>query len=363
MIDYRTMKTGDFVASIPALMADADSQAPTENVIAVAFIRPNGRLLGFAIGIIAGFQEFIPEALASEFKGQDIAARIVLIADSDHAAQGEIYVDMITETLVAAGIPVRSRTHTPAIIKTSPWRDLDSGESGTLPDPAMTPAAIARMIDGEGPIPDPAALEAAFREIEEANMPEADAERRRNPEFARETLAELRETIAEYAEAANHDDTDSGIIGDDSAEYYRARILNDTGESGLASRVGVLADTSQSARDALVGLAVIDIPAAAAIYTHLANQLRETPRTHLLAAAAILLHVDGRRFHARKAVQESALAALAADGPIPAVVRVLMAAQAADAETEIARRFLAIGWLAARRHGIQVPEYDFYHAD
>ncbi|WP_433635462.1 DUF4192 family protein [Nocardia sp. CA-120079] len=339
-----------------------------EHCIIIAVIHNDGTM--HSIGVI-NLEEFDNAAAVEIFAGrsldsEEFAIRVVAVADADHAAQGVFALDAITGAAERAGISLLNVIMTPKIAAGQHWTDLRTQEYGILPDPAMTAPAIAAIVDGFGPLPDAEEITRLFTEITPADTDHARTTQRDNPRFGRDTLHEVRKTIVEYLRTYDPDWADGGVIGADFAADERTRLLDNTAE-GLAARIGVLVEVSGSARDALLGLAVIDIPTAARIYTHIANQLEGIHRAHMLAVAAVLYHVDGRPFHARDALYRCGLAVLGESGHLsetmPVIGRALLAAARANVETDTARRFLALGPIAARRFGIETPDYDLYPAE
>ncbi|MGW4720850.1 DUF4192 family protein [Nocardia sp. NPDC004260] len=356
-------------------MTSTYSLPEIENCIIVAILHSDGVMHNFGVIPIEKFDshdENAIEVLGGRHHGHDdLVMRLVAVADTEHAARAVFALDSLVPALEREGIRVLNVLMTPKIAAGEHWTDLRTKEYGILPDPAMTAPALAAIVDGHGPLPDPEEIARTFAQTTPADTDHARAEHRDNPHrFARDTLTEARKLISDYARTYAPDftdhPTDGGVIGADYPADERARLLANTAD-GLAARVGVLAEVSGSARDAMFGLALLDIPAAARIYSHIANQLEGIRRSHMLAIAGVLYHVDGRPYHAREALFLSGTAALIEDGPLsetmPVIARALLAAARADVEADTARRFLALGPAAAKRFGIDTPEFDLYPAE
>ncbi|WP_067469658.1 DUF4192 family protein [Nocardia amamiensis] len=376
MIDYIKMTGGEFVSSVAALLMTSTYSLPEiENCIIIGILHSDGVMHNFGVIPIEKFDAHDENTIAilggKHHGPDDLVMRLVAVADADHAARAVFALDALADAIEREGIRVLNVIMTPKIATGQEWTDLRTKEYGTLPDPAMTAPALAAIVDGHGPLPDPDDIARTFAQTTPADTDPARAEHRDNPRrFAKDTLTEARKLISEYARTyapdfADHW-TDGGIIGADYPADERARLLTNTAD-GLAARVGVLAEVSGSARDALLGLALLDIPAAARIYSHIANQLDGIRRSHMLALAGVLYHVDGRPYYAREALYLSGAAALIEEGHLsetmPVIARALLAAARADVEADTARRFLALGPAAAKRFGIDTPEFDLYPAE
>ncbi|MGW4720855.1 DUF4192 family protein [Nocardia sp. NPDC004260] len=349
MLDYSQMTRGDFIASLHALILDnpAASSDDLENVIVIAILdRETQRLITIGQFDLVVLPKAIAAEIGVEVVRGNFAAVLTVIADADHQSAGEHTSHLIAEALRDKDVPVLSRMHTAALVAGGQWRDLDTGETGTLTDPATTPVALARLIDGRGPIPDRDTLDRLFTPTTPADVAAVEGDYRANPAaFTRATLATLREVIALHSEATTDDD--------------RAHAIGRT-EFELAARVGAIIDESGSARDALLGIALVDIPAAIAIYTHIANQLTGSIRAHMLGAVAILYLADGRGYHAHDAIHHAIQAGFDEYTLPPVTVRALIASHRFDIEAETARRFMALGPVAAKFYGIEVPDYNPY---
>lgn len=349
MLDYSQMTRGDFISSLHALILDnpAATLDDLENVVVIALLdRDTQRLVTIAKFDLLSFGDVVEAEIGVEVVRGNFSVVITVIADEDHQTAGELTSHRIAEAMRDNDVPVLSRTHTAALVADGQWRDLDTGATGTLTDPATTPVALARLLDGRGPIPDRDALDKLFAPIAVADVAAVEGDYRAEPAvFIRATLATLREVVALHSEATTDDD--------------RAHAIGRT-ESELAARVGAMVDESGSARDALLGIALVDIPAAIAIYTHIANQLTGIIRAHMLGAVAVLYYADGHGYHAHEAIHQAIHAGFDEYVPPPVTVRALIAAHRVDVEAETARRFLALGPVAAKFYGIEVPDYNPY---
>lgn len=371
-INYVKLTAGDFASAMGAVfMTTFDLPAIDDTVIVAVLHADDGSRHAIAripVATIEDRPEMVTEKIIEHLHTEDhepgdLIARIVVVSEDETPAV--LALSTVAEAVENFGIPVADRIITPRISTGQPWRDMKTGDKGYLPDPAMTAPALAAYVDGAGLLPDPYELEELFDDIEAVETAAARAERRANPaRFARDTLLEIRKLIGEYVNAAESDQHSGAVIGIDAADEVRAYVLNRTAE-GLAARTGVLAHESPAARDALLGLAVIDIQAAARIYTHIANQHHGMDRAHMLAIAAVLYHADGHPYHAREALYRVAVAVESEmDQTAPPVfARTLAAAAVVDAEIDTARRILANGSQAAKRFGIDTPVYDLYPAE
>lgn len=399
-IDFRVMAPGEFVASLGVEVSPPPGALDFHNLLIVALIQATtGKLAATSITFLDEIivpPQVSASALISRFVGDELLARIVCVAeDTDIVARGQEWASVFESVLEHGDIRVIDQIYTPRIAGGSPWRDLnDSDRNGTLPEPTETPLALTMLANGELIGSERRAVRALFTPIDRVDLIPAFIAASDNPEYIKETLTEIRETIARYADPHNtiggknakerraeknrsapdgntadqptHDDTEDAdtppVTSDADTEFARATILDSTAD-GLAAATGAIISDDQ-ARDALIGIGLVDVPAAIKVYTHVANQLPGSPRAQLLAIVGILYHLHNQPGYAREAVLASLGAAQEAKIMPPVVTRTFLLGHEFDIdENETARRWASMGSTAARMLGIFTPEYNPYTDD
>lgn len=313
----------EFIAATPAFL----NYVPDEALVAI-FLR-HGRI---AMVIDTEIDQDHTNAAHSiarlAWREKVDSARIIAVAPYPRAGAAIILADAIAERLTAYDVPVEGRAHVTDLRRGGRYTDLDYADDGTIPDPAATAAMVAAVADGRLILPGRAAATAQFTPRPE---PQPDA-------YIRADIAALR---------PGHTPT---VLRD----LSRAIAHNDYPTSELAANTAVLT-LYRPARDAMLGLALIDIPAAAAVYTAIGNQLRGRARAHVLALAAVLYYIDGQGI----ASYEATRAAADADtDDSPGLIKYMQAAHDSAMPIDYVRPLLAQGQIAATHYGVDVPSYD-----
>ncbi|QIS23663.1 DUF4192 family protein [Nocardia terpenica] len=324
--DADQLGTSDFIASIPAFLG----YIPDDRMI-LMFNR-NGK-----IGMVyeAEFDQphtsFAERIAAIAARERMRSVRIVLVCDFRRAYRGAMsFADTVGEHLDRAGIAVAARAHTTELRRGGSWTDLDHQTSGAIPDPAETWAAVCAVADGHIILSGRDDSRARFAQLPEPD----DATRARaalesaHPSFYRTTLREL----------CRHITADTIPRPD------------------VAARVALLT-ANDSARHALIGVALLDLPAAAQLYTALAAHLRGIERAHLLAAAALIYYITGQGIVSYDAITQATAAARAdRTKRFPSLIHFVSTAHERAITIEDATILLANGQLHAAKFGIDVPD-------
>ncbi|GAB2454068.1 DUF4192 family protein [Nocardia tengchongensis] len=315
---------GEYVAATPAFL----NYWPEDETLVAVFLR-HGRIVMVIDTDIDQDHANAAQSIARlAWREKVDSARIIAIAPYSRAGAAIMLADAITGKLAAYGVPVEGRAHTTELRRGGRYTDLDYAEDGIIPDPAATAAMVAAVADGRLILLGRAAATAQFTERPE---PEADA-------FIRADIAALR---------PGHTAT---VLRD----LSRAIAGNDYPTAELAANAAVLT-LYRPARDAMLGLALIDTPAAAAVYTAIGNQLRGRARAHVLAMAAVLYYIDSQGI----ASYEATRAADDADrDDSPPLVKYMQAVHTMAMPVDYVRPLLAMGQIVATRYGVEVPEYD-----
>ncbi|GAB4590311.1 DUF4192 family protein [Nocardia sp. IFM 10818] len=259
------------------------------------------------------------------------SARILVIASTRRAGAALRLADTIRDQQEFHGIPVQGYAYTHILERGAAYTDLLHHTDGIIPDPATTAAAVAAVTDGRIILPGRADYAAVFVERPEPSthqLIQADRDAMR-PGFHADILGRLARIIARNTEPTPE----------------------------IAARTAILT-LNRPARDALFGVALVDIRAAAGVYTAIGNQLRGTQRAHLLSVAAVLYYVTGQGIASYEATTHAEAAAHVSHGEAPNLVKLMQVAHSEAIPVEFIRNILAAGQIAAAKYGIDTPEYD-----
>jgi hypothetical protein len=347
-----TLSTADYVAAVPLLAGVASTGTnPVDEIVVI--LTKDGRVPL----TIRDSVEQDPDGFAAVVAGHAAAfavdaARVVLVTSIKRLTTGYAIADAVRDHLGRVGVRIVFRVHTFGIFRDGSWQDIDTHESGLIPDPTATAIAFAHAADGRIITASRAEIEGQFEPGTLAELDQAIADSAR-PEFPAETLDSLRRVIAAYSDAAAARDTyNAPALAADA--YRRAEIER----ADLAARVGVLVRQQVPARGALVGLARIDHLAAAIVCTDIANQLTGHDRAHILAAAAIAYYVAGMGNHAHDALRAADKAARTSPGETPLLVKLMIAAYKEALAVELAVKLMDAGACDIAKYGIVIPDSD-----
>ncbi|WP_433574231.1 DUF4192 family protein [Nocardia brasiliensis] len=271
-------------------------------------------------------------------------AYIILLAPTGPALTLAVNLSISAlSALTMAQIRTRAHLHVERIERNAQWTDLRTGQAGTLPDPATTAAAMAGLLRPVVNLPDLHDIRALFTPATPVTVSDAEADAAR-PEFQAETLGELVQLIRAYA---IHD------------ALARQKLIADINESRtatapLAARLAYLLRDNENALDAIIGLGLIDVAAAATVYTELANQLTGADRANLLTAVAIFHYSDRRGAHAHEALQYANNAVTDARTDRPPLMKMMMSAYESAIEPTQTTKLLLAGKGVARDFGFDV---------
>ncbi|WP_433635478.1 DUF4192 family protein [Nocardia sp. CA-120079] len=320
------LTTGDLIAAIPAILEHFP-----ENRMCLIFTKRGHIDMVIPATIDQDRAGFAAHIARVAHDCQMEAARIVVVAHPDRTSAGLEFADLAREHLENHGIAVLSRAHTWRIQRGAMWTDLDTHSGGTIPDPATSAAAVAVVAAGHRILE--ARADVAARYIPTTT-----------PDFITRRTAEIHSNRPGFAATVLRE--------------LAARIaVNGYPGPALAARVSILVTLDPAARDAMLGLGLIDLDAAASIYIDIANQLRGLARAHLLAAAATLYYVTGHGVASFEAISHAQTAARAAKVENLSMINFVTTAHARAFRPDLIRRFLAAGQIAAAKFGIAVPDY------
>ncbi|MGW4720431.1 DUF4192 family protein [Nocardia sp. NPDC004260] len=316
----------DYIAALPVLL-----RYVPEDRLCVLFIRAGRIDMVVAAEIDQDHDAFaLHLARIADSREMD-AVRVVLVASARRAGAGIWFADAVREQVDAHGIPVLSRAHTYALTRGAVWTDLDNHTQGHIPDPATTAAAVTAVSRGMVVLEARADIEARYTPVETPDFMARRAACLHSKQrgFATSVLREVAELVTRY----------------------------DYPPAALAARVSILVTIDPAARDALLGIALLDMNAAASSYVDIANQCRGEARAYLLATAAALFYITGQGVASLEAIRHAEDAARKAKAENLSLINFVTTAHARAIRPEFVRRFLAAGQIAATKYGVKVPDY------
>ncbi|WP_331761069.1 DUF4192 domain-containing protein (plasmid) [Nocardia sp. NBC_01377] len=345
------------------VMADLAAAAPS--IFKLDFTTVGGLLVIYARGgIIVPSQHFdltddprkVARAIARYVTGNEIdSAYLVLVAEtgipfgvtgveSPFTAGLSLHRSALDQ-LSGIGIRVRGQIHVEQISRGARWRDLTTSFAGTLPDPETSAAALAGILGSVTPLVDLGFIRAHFAPDPDPVDPiTAELEARTDPEaFAVVTLRELSRRVGAYA-----------TTNPDEREEMLAALVDARGTTvPLSARLAYLLRISDPAHAAMLGISLID-PAAATVYTEIANQLTGIDRAHVLTAVAIVHYANENGAHAHEALRFADLAVSEARTERPPLLRMMWEAYAVGIESDQAKFLLYTGKSTAEQFGIDL---------
>ncbi|MBX4171498.1 DUF4192 domain-containing protein [Rhodococcus sp. DMU2021] len=214
--------------------------------------------------------------------GEADSVIVVIVADETPFADVIVEGEQTKAALLELGIGVSGIYYTARIDGGEEWTEVDSFQCGTIPAPNATEVAAAYAVLGKSVAGSRAEIEARFRREGTVTPRDRTAARAAKDElgenFARTVLAEL-------------------------AEVVRTRTAP---QPALAARTGLVLVTDITARDAMLGLAVIDHGVAAETMAAIACQLHTAERVSALTVAGYFAYANcqgveaGCAFHAAR---------------------------------------------------------------
>ena len=254
--------TGEMIAAIPAMLGFVPSQS-----VVLVFLA--GDRLSHIARMDFGDMNH-PLVTAAINRSNDTEGVYVIVV-----AENRTFHEVLDEServiamLLGGGADVWGSFYTPSIRGGETWTDMRGlFETGTVPDPATTEVGAATVLNGRTIARDRSELTARYRRKDSVTVTD-----RRRARAAKETMGE------EFA---------SSIIRE-LAELVSTRTAPD---AALAAQVGLLLITDIHARDAILGLAVIDTNVASETMEAIASKLRTRERVAALTVAGFFAYVN-----------------------------------------------------------------------
>ncbi|MEU2004501.1 DUF4192 domain-containing protein [Rhodococcus sp. NPDC019627] len=268
MIRLRTAT--DVLAAIPAMLGFT----PVQSIVAILLgqLDDADGITGTRI-VVAARYDADQDAEISAERLCGIAARenvtgviLAVIAGGLGAAAALDNMTTLRDRLAAEGVAPVLSLHTAELTEGSMWIDLDTLERGAVPDPTTSAVHAAVVFDGRNVATSRTAIAARYGLAAEAD-----------PRIAARAAAEqgddfARATITEFAAVIRNGEIPS---------------------ADLAARVGLVAASGPTQRDAFLGLAHYGAAEAHAAMILVANQVRGQARVQTLTITAYFAYIAG----------------------------------------------------------------------
>ncbi len=199
--------------------------------------------------------------------GESDAVIVVVVAKGRTFREVIAEGDRVNATMLGLGVEVQGIYYTPSIEGGQTWTDMQSFETGTVVDPATTAAAAATVFTGKQLTRTREEIVARYRRDDATTTDRRRARMTKDvmgENFARSVISELADAVRERQEPT----------------------------AALAARVGLLVTTDITARDAILGLAVIDPATAAETMAAVARKLYGAERVAALTVAGFFAYVN-----------------------------------------------------------------------
>ncbi|MBC2586918.1 DUF4192 domain-containing protein [Rhodococcus aetherivorans] len=252
---------GELIAAVPSML----SFVPVSSIVMV-FLHA-GRI-SFVVRTDFG-SGGRPRTGESILAADDADSVIVIVVAKDRAFREVLdETDRVTATLLGSGLSVQGIYYTPSIDGGETWTDMRLFETGTVVDPTTTEVAAATVLNGKTVTRSREEIVARYRRGDGTTSAD-----RRRARTARDIMGENfpRSVLAELADAVT----------------YRIEP-----SAALAAQVGLLITTDIQARDAILGLAVIDPAAASEAMAAVARRLHGPERVAALTVAGFFAYVN-----------------------------------------------------------------------
>ena len=264
MQNIRLNTAAEVLAAIPALLGFA----PTDSLVMIALSGADGEpgMLAFVARTdVVGAAPTDQYRIAFE-QAEATAVIWVVVGTGPVAAAALDQIEGAQRELDTIGVRTIRTLVTETLEVGSPWFATNGNESGHTTDPTHSETNMPRIMSGRKAPTTRADIEARFTEDTAADMDAARAAaHEQGDEFARNTIAEIAETVRNF-EVPSRD---------------------------LAARAGLCAAMDTNHREAMIGIVTISAAAATDTFATIAAHLRGNFRVQILTLAGLAAYVDG----------------------------------------------------------------------
>jgi hypothetical protein len=267
MIRLRTAT--DVLAAIPAMLGFT----PVQSIVAILLGESEADgMTGGRLVLVSRYDADqdaeIPAKRLCGIAARENATGVILtvIASGPGSPAALDNMTSLRDRLDAEGVTPMLSLHTAELTEGAMWIDLDTLERGAVPDPTTSAVHAAAVFDGRNIATSRAAIAARYGLATEADpRVAARAAAEQGDDFARATITELAAVIR------------NGEIP----------------SADLAARVGLVAASGPTQRDAFLGLAHYGAAQAHAAMILVANQARSHARVQTLTITAYFAYIAG----------------------------------------------------------------------
>lgn len=251
---------GELIAAVPTML----SFVPVQSIVLI-FLN-EGRLSFVARTDFGTGGRPLKAETVAKTTGADSA---ILVAVAKDRTFREVIAECerVNAMLRGFGVEVEDTYYTPSIEGGETWTDMRTFETGTVVDPTTTEFAAATVLTGKTVAKNRDEITDRYRRTDAPSADGHDARATRKAmgeNFAPSVLSELADIVGKRQEPT----------------------------AALAARVGLLLTTDTQARDATLGLAVIDTAVASETMAAVARMLQGPERVATLTAAGFFAYVD-----------------------------------------------------------------------
>ncbi|BDB63504.1 DUF4192 domain-containing protein [Rhodococcus sp. RDE2] len=251
---------GELIAALPTMLGFVPAQS-----IVMVFLNAGVPSFVARTDFGTGGQALTAEAIVKTSESDAVV--IVAVAKDRTFREVLDECDSVSAVLLALGLIEQDLYYTPSIGGGETWTDMRTFETGTVVDPSTTELAAATVLAGKTVVASRDEIAARYRR-EGSKI--TDRRRARKAKevmgenFARNVISELADTVTERQEPS----------------------------AAFAARIGLLLTTDLVARDAILGLAVIDPAAASETMATVARKLHGPERVAALTVAGFFAYVN-----------------------------------------------------------------------
>ena len=252
--------TGELIAALPTMLGFV----PTQSLVMVFL---NAGALSFVVRTDFGTGGRVLTAETIVKANNCDAVVIVAVANGRTFREVLDECDSVSDVLLTLGVTDQDVFYTPSVEGGETWTDMRTFETGTVVDPSTTEFAAATVLSGKAVAASRDEIAARYRR-EGSKI--TDRRRARNAKeimgenFARNVISELADTVTERREPS----------------------------AALAARIGLVLTTDIVARDAILGLAVIDPASASETMATVTRKLHGPERVAALTVAGFFAYVN-----------------------------------------------------------------------
>lgn len=312
------------LGAIPALLGFV----PERSVVAVLF---DGNRIQLLIRSDSNDVQAAVRVAREARTHHSTAVMLVAVAESRYASEALTQLDTVRAALDEDGVHVPAALYAHRLDAGASWTDLDHFTTGTVPDPAASPVAIAHaVVLGRHVAANRAELEARYR--------------------ASEPAADTTAAVADYTAAP------TDFARDTMTAMIAATSTNTAASDALAARVAVLVLSTKAHRDALLALGAVDADNAHHVMAGIARRARHSARVEILTLAGTFAYAASNGPEAAIAFDSALTLAHRMQMPAPVLLSLVESALDRAVAPERISELFTVGIEMMAALGIELPE-------